>query len=53
MVFICHVTLQDHLTIAFLKVSRNPTKCGGHRQCHIVDTTILVCHVIFHVVMVM
>ena len=41
MVFVCHMTLLDHVIKALfdflflepLKISHHPTKCSGHRQC--------------------
>ena len=54
MVFICHVTLRDHVIKALfdvyglerLKISHHTNKFGVHRHCGSGDIMVLVCHVI-------
>ena len=45
MVFVCHVTLQDHV-IKALYVYHRRSKCGDHRHCGSGDIINLVCLVI-------
>ena len=52
MVFVCHVTLQNHVIFVLLydeepvKVYHHASTFGGHRHCGSEDIMVLVCHVI-------
>ena len=48
MVFVSHMTLQDHALFDFtpLKINHHPTMFGGHRHCGNGDIMLLVCRVI-------
>ena len=52
MVFVCHVTLQNHVIFVLLydgepgKVYHHASAFGGHRHCGSEDVMVLVCHVI-------
>ena len=52
-IFVCHVTLQDHVIRGLCnfmvrspsKTSYHPTKFCSHRHCNSADVMVLVCHV--------
>ena len=48
MIFICHMTLQDHVTRALcnFKISHHSTKFCDHRHCDRVDIMVLAYHMI-------
>ena len=52
MIFVCHVTLQDHVIKVLCNfmvrspsnISYHPTKFRNHRDCNSADIMVLACH---------